>query len=243
MDVNKNEQTLVLIKPDALKNSLTGYVLSQLSETHTGLLFAASKIVNVSSMLAREHYIEHDGKVFFSYLIRYLSGVVHYPDDPWKRRTIAIVYHGPDAIKKVREIAGPTHPHDARDQKPGCIRSLGTIAPLTDDTGKVVGQRIDNLIHGSANEVDAEREIKLWFKPSDIPPLMRMYPTVVASKHFYYKENRVIDTYEPGSLGIVVPGDIVWESDWQGLNEHHRGESASISMESLVAKYIIYLYP
>ena len=39
------EQTLVLIKPDALKNSLTGYVLSILSEFHTGLRFAGTKIV------------------------------------------------------------------------------------------------------------------------------------------------------------------------------------------------------
>jgi nucleoside diphosphate kinase len=37
------EQTLVLIKPDALKNSLTGYLLSQLSEFHTGLYFAGAK--------------------------------------------------------------------------------------------------------------------------------------------------------------------------------------------------------
>ena len=36
----ESEQTLVLIKPDALKNSLTGYVFSQLSEFHTGLRFA-----------------------------------------------------------------------------------------------------------------------------------------------------------------------------------------------------------
>ena len=62
MDNKKLEQTLVLIKPDALKNSLTGYVLSQLSEFHTGLRFAGAKIVNVSTMLADEHYAEHRGK-------------------------------------------------------------------------------------------------------------------------------------------------------------------------------------
>ena len=37
MDNTELEQTLVLIKPDALKNSLTGYVLSLLSEFHSGL--------------------------------------------------------------------------------------------------------------------------------------------------------------------------------------------------------------
>jgi len=75
------EQTLVLIKPDALKNSLTGYVLSQLSEYHTGLRFAGAKIVQVSSMLAEEHYEEHKGKVFFPSLLEYIMGVVHYPNE------------------------------------------------------------------------------------------------------------------------------------------------------------------
>jgi len=68
------EQTLVLIKPDALKNSLTGYVLSQLSEFHTGLRFAGAKIVHVSRMLAEEHYAEHRGKVFFPSIIDYIVG-------------------------------------------------------------------------------------------------------------------------------------------------------------------------
>ena len=63
------EQTLVLIKPDAMKNSLAGYILSQLSEFHTGLIFAATKVVHVTRMLAEEHYAEHRGKVFYPSLI------------------------------------------------------------------------------------------------------------------------------------------------------------------------------
>ena len=55
MDRKQLEQTLVLIKPDALKNSLTGYVLSQLSQFHTGLRYAGTKIVSVSNNLAEEH--------------------------------------------------------------------------------------------------------------------------------------------------------------------------------------------
>jgi nucleoside-diphosphate kinase len=70
MDSKDHEQTLVLIKPDALKNSLTGYVLSQLSEFHTGLRFAGMKVVRVSKILAEEHYAEHRGKVFYPSLLR-----------------------------------------------------------------------------------------------------------------------------------------------------------------------------
>jgi len=53
------EQTLVLIKPDALKNSVTGFLLSLLSEFHTGSRFVAAKIVQVSRMLAEQHYAVH----------------------------------------------------------------------------------------------------------------------------------------------------------------------------------------
>ena len=94
MRTEKIEQTLVLIKPDALKNSLTGYVLSQLSEFHTGLRFAGAKIVHVSRMLAEEHYAEHRGKVFYPSLIEYIMGLLHYPDEPNGRRVIALVYQG-----------------------------------------------------------------------------------------------------------------------------------------------------
>ena len=50
------ERSLVLIKPDALKNSLTGYILSQFSEFHTGLRFAGLKVVSVNLELAEEHF-------------------------------------------------------------------------------------------------------------------------------------------------------------------------------------------
>ena len=233
------EQTLVLIKPDALKNSLTGHVLSQLSEFHTGLLYAGAKIINVTDMLAKEHYSEHNGKSFFPSLIKYITGITHYPNEPWKRRILALVYYGTDAIRKIREIAGPTDPHEARDIKPGSIRSLGTFAAIKDASGNLIGDKIDNLIHASANQTDAEREIKLWFKPSDIPPLMRIFPTIVNKQHFYYKNKELYTTYEPGSICIVAPSDIVWASDIEALNHHYLKNYSPVSIESIVAKYRI----
>ena len=113
------DQTLVLIKPDALKNSVTGFLLSQLSEFHTGSRFAATKIVQVSRMLAEQHYAEHQGKAFYPSLIDYIIGRAHYPDDASKRRVIAIVYHGPKVLQRIRDVAGPTNPHVAREEKPG----------------------------------------------------------------------------------------------------------------------------
>jgi nucleoside-diphosphate kinase len=236
---NDLEQTLVLIKPDALKNSLTGYVLSQLSEFHTGLRIAGAKIVHVSRMLAEEHYTEHRGKVFFPSLIEYITGRLHQPDATGNRRVIAFVYQGPDAVAKIRDIAGPTNPLIAREKKPGCIRALGTLAPLKDTTGSVIGERMDNLIHASANDEEAQREIKLWFKPHDIPPAMQAYPTEKCEDHFYFKGSKLFVKYEPGSVCLLAPGDLAWKSDLETLRLLYEGKQSVCSFEAVISKYLI----
>lgn len=233
------EQTLVLIKPDALKNSLTGYVLLQLSEFHTGLRFAGTKIVHVSRMLAEEHYAEHKGKPFFPSLIQYIRGSIHNPTAPGLRRTIAFIYQGPGAIQKVRDIAGPTNPHVAREKKPGCIRALGTVVVIKDAAGNPIGDRIDNLIHASATAPEAEREIKLWFRPVDIPPLMRTYPTDVSQEHYYFKDNRLYLRHEPESVCLIAPGDIVWKSDLDALHLLSKEKPAPCTVQTVGAKYLM----
>jgi len=233
------DQTLALIKPDALKNSLTGYVLSQLSEFHTGLIYAGTKVVHVTRMLAEVHYEEHKGKVFYPSLIEYITGCLHYADKPHRQRVIAIVYQGPDAVIRVRDVSGPTNPHIAREQQPGCIRSLGTIVTLRDEGGKEIGERMDNLIHASATDEEAEREIKLWFKPNEIPPFMRAYPTRQSEELYYFKENRLLSKYEAGSLCVVAPGDVMWESDLESLRLIQQGKEAPCSLHTVVAKYLL----
>jgi nucleoside-diphosphate kinase len=233
------EQTLALIKPDALKNSLTGYVLSQLSEFHTGLIYAGTKVVHVTRMLAEVHYEEHKGKVFYPSLIEYITGRLHYADKPHRQRVIAIVYQGPDAVKKVREVCGPTNPHIARDQKPGSIRSLGTMVALKDEGGREIGERMDNLIHASATDEEAEREIKLWFKPNEIPPFMRSYSTGQSEELYYFKDDRLLQKYEPGSVCVVAPGDVMWESDLEALRLIQQGRKARCSLQTVAAKYLL----
>jgi nucleoside-diphosphate kinase len=203
------------------------------------LRFAGAKIVYVNTLLAGEHYAEHRGKFFFPSLLEYIQGKLHYPKEPWKRRVIAIVYQGPKAVTRLRELCGPTNPHKARDEKPGCIRSLGTVEILKDGAGKVLGERMDNLIHASANPADAEREIKLWFKPSDIPPAMQPYPTEHSKSHYYYKDGKLFDTYEAGRACVVASGDLAWKSDLEALGRLLRGEASEIPVESVVAKYLI----
>lgn len=239
MDVKDLEQTLVLIKPDALKNSVTGFLLSQLSGFHTGSCFAATKIVNVNRILAEEHYAEHRGKPFYPALLDYIMGLMHYTEDVWRRRVIAILYLGPDVLETVRQMAGPTNPHRARDEHPGCLRALGTLVPILDAEGNKIDDRMDNLIHASANHKDAEREIKLWFIPHDIPPLMRGYPTEVCQTHYYYKDGLLLNTYVPESVFLLAPGDVVWKSDLEILQSHAEGGQPKGSLNSVIAKYLI----
>lgn len=239
MDSKTAEQTLVLIKPDALLNSLTGYILSTLSEFHTGLRFAAAKIVRVHRMLAEEHYAEHQGKPFYEPLLDYIMGRAHYPDESGKRRVIALVLRGPEAVRKIRGIAGPTDPHKARKERPGCIRALGTVVQVRDETGNVISDRIDNLIHASATVEEAEREIKLWFKPNDIPSPKRAYPVEKSDAHYYYKDDVLYTDYEPGSTCLLAPGDTAWGSDLDTLRRISEGGTSPNPLRTVVAKYLI----
>lgn len=149
------EQTLVLIKPDGLKKSLTGNILTRLSETKLDIV--GSKIVKVKRELAEEHYRELRDKPFFEDLVKYIMGEYH------KKKVMALVYWGEDAIGKVREICGKTNPEEADS-----VSIRGAYGRIT--TKGVY----ENAMHASANLEDAEREIKLWFRPDEI--IVDIYP-------------------------------------------------------------------
>lgn len=157
------QQTLVLIKPDGLKKSLTGNILTRLSETK--LEIAAAKMVRVSRELAESHYGHMRDKPFFEELIEYIMGELHD-----RRKVLAMVYYGEDAIKKVRELAGATNPEEA---DPVSIRGA---------YGRVTTKGIyENVLHTSTNEAEAEREIKLWFKPDEI--IFNVYETEMITRN------------------------------------------------------------
>ena len=161
------QAVLILIKPDGLKKSLTGNVLTRLSETK--LEIVAAKMVRVSENLAAEHYCHLKDKPFFSELIEYLKGELHD-----RRKVMALVYWGKDAIKKCREIAGATNPEEA---DPTSIRG---------SYGRITTKGLyENVIHVSSNEEEAQREIKLWFCPQEI--IVDLYP----KKEITEKEKKV----------------------------------------------------
>jgi len=148
-------QTLVLIKPDGLKKSLTGNVLTRLSETKLDII--AAKMVRVSRELAYEHYKHLKNEKFFDDLIEYIMGHYH------KKKVMALVYWGESAISKVRQICGSTNPEEANE------------VSIRGQYGRITTKGVyENVIHASADEKDAEREIKLWFNPDEI--IVNVYP-------------------------------------------------------------------
>ncbi len=155
------EPTLVIIKPDGLQKSLTGNILTRLSEAK--LVIIGCKIKAVSRELAEDHYCHMKDKPYFEEIVQYLMGEFH------TKRVMTMVYYGDDAIQKVRKICGATNPEEA---EPGTIRgSFGRI------TTKGI---YENVIHASSDPKDAEREIKLWFDPDEVV-FDNLYPSKEAT--------------------------------------------------------------
>jgi nucleoside-diphosphate kinase len=155
------ERTLVLIKPDGLVKSLTGNIITTLSETK--LKIVGAKIVKVSRELAEAHYNDlkdrlikkfgkEEGAKIFESTIEYLQGKFH------TDRVFALVYKGEDAVKKVRELVGETNPEKA---SPISIR--GKYGRINSQT-KV----LETAVHCSDSVENAKREIALWFKKDEI---------------------------------------------------------------------------
>ncbi len=135
------EQTLVLIKPDAVQRALTGEIISRLEKR--GLRLVAAKFMNVSQKLARTHYAIHEGKNFYEGLIAYITS----------SPVMAMVWEGPEAVAAVRQTMGSTKPLEAA---PGSVRH---------DYGLMIGR---NLTHASDKVENAVTEINLWFTPQEI---------------------------------------------------------------------------
>jgi nucleoside-diphosphate kinase len=130
------EQTLVLIKPDAMARGLAGEILSRFERR--GLAVRAARLVQVDHSMAERHYAEHSEKPFFRELVEFITSAP----------TLALVVEGESAIPVVRTTMGATDPADAT---PGSIRGdLALAMP-------------DNLVHGSDSPESARRELELWF--------------------------------------------------------------------------------
>ena len=144
------QATLVLIKPDAIKRCLTGTVLARLDELQLEMIGA--KVVRVDKALAEAHYENIKSKPFFRETVDYLQGKLHGTSG-----VLAFVLWGENAVERVRVLTGATHPEQA---EPTSIR--GALGRMT-TTGLM-----ENVLHASADPVEAAREIALWFKQEEL---------------------------------------------------------------------------
>jgi len=130
------EQTLSLIKPDAVERNLIGKILNVFEENN--LSIKEMKKIHVDRQFAEKFYEMHKERLFFNDLCNFISS----------GPIVAIVLEGDNAIQKNRDLMGATNPSEAKE---GTIRKMFAIS-------------IDkNSVHGSDSPESAKREIELFF--------------------------------------------------------------------------------
>jgi nucleoside-diphosphate kinase len=130
------EQTLVLIKGDAVERGLIGEIIRRMEDK--GLSVRQMDLRTVDQKTAEEHYAEHREKPFFGELVDFIT----------TKPVVAMRVEGKEAIRVMRSLMGATNPAEAA---PGTIR------------GDLALSMPDNLVHGSDSPENAGKELKLFF--------------------------------------------------------------------------------
>lgn len=135
------QTTFLFLKPDAVQRGLVGDVIGRIERK--GLTIVGAKLMAVPEDLAKKHYAEHEGRPFYPGLIKFVTS----------SPVLALAVRGVNAIEVCRKLIGATNGQKA---EPGTIRG---------DFGMSAG---NNLVHGSDSPESAERELALWFDPSEL---------------------------------------------------------------------------
>jgi nucleoside-diphosphate kinase len=175
------EKTLVLLKHDSISRGLVGKIISRFEDI--GLKIVAMKMILPDESLAKNHYFldeEWAKAVFEKTKASYEKDKKDFPfKNPmeigsqiqsWNMKflregpVIALVLEGTHVIEIVRKLVGSTEP---KSSPPGTIRgdfAMMESYALADKNGRVMR----NLIHASDSVKSADREIALWFTPSEL---------------------------------------------------------------------------
>ncbi len=135
------QQTLILLKPDAVQRRLVGEITARFEKK--GLRLAGLKFLTAARALAESHYAVHKGKPFYESLLQFLTS----------GPTVAMVWEGREAVAVCRSMMGAT---DGAKSPPGTIRGDFSLSVQ------------NNLIHGSDSPENAATEIALWFEPKEL---------------------------------------------------------------------------
>lgn len=140
------EQTLSIIKPDAVGKNLIGVIYARFEKS--GMRIVAAKMLHMNRSQAEEFYFIHKDRSFYCHLVEFMiSGPV-----------MVQVLEGEDAITVNRNLMGATSPKMAA---PGTIRHDLAYDRSNDGSH-------ENAVHGSDSQESAAREIKFFFRPEQI---------------------------------------------------------------------------
>ena len=135
--MSRVEQTLSIIKPDAVERNLTDEIKGIF--TKNNLIIKESKKIHITKDEASEFYKVHQSKPFYNDLCSYLSSAP----------IVVMILEGENAVLENRKLMGATNPKDAEEN---------TIR-------KLYGISIDkNSVHGSDSIDNAKKEIEFFFK-------------------------------------------------------------------------------
>ena len=130
------EQTLIIVKPDAVKRNLIGEILSRFEKK--GFTISKLKMLNVTAEAAEQFYSAHSSKPFFGELVSFITS----------GKVAAAIIEGDNVISITREIIGKTNPKEA---------STGTIRG---DFGIGI---LENSIHASDSKESFDKEVNVIF--------------------------------------------------------------------------------
>lgn len=151
------EKTLIILKPDAVQRGVVGEIITRFERA--GFKIIGTKMLEPDY----EHYFKHyegigtlktrKGEEIFE------STLASMQDGP----VIAMVLEGVDAVETVRKMVGDTQPKTAL---PGTIR--GDYAHVSYGQASSVGKGVANIIHASADQKEAKKEIAHWFSETEL---------------------------------------------------------------------------
>lgn len=135
------EQTLSIIKPDAVAKNHIGAIISRFENNN--LHVAGLKMVKLSKEQAGDFYAVHKDRPFYGELVEFMSS----------GPVVVIALEGDNAVAKNRELMGATDPKKA---------AKGTLrADFAESMGK-------NAVHGSDSVENAKNEVRFFFKDSEL---------------------------------------------------------------------------
>lgn len=177
---SKQEQTLVIVKPDGVQKGLIGEIIKRYEQC--GLKLVALKMVIPTKEITLRHYsidpewaMKTGTKTFDSYKSKGLptpgKDPVEFAEGIRRKLTefmssgpvVPMIWQGMGAVPIVRKITGSTEPLTSL---PGTIRGDYTIDSYT--AADTDARAVRNIIHSSGSVEEANKEIAIWFNKNEI---------------------------------------------------------------------------